>query len=602
MDFRRASQALCTLASALALGGASAAPPGTPDIDASIARHLLLDPPVPQGASLGLVMSGQLPGMISIIHTGTGAKSTPASDPAAYADLTFTALTPCRLYDSRPTQGGAGSWVAGSTNTINIGPNLSYAFQGGSATSCGISSLVGPGRIAAVLASVSTVNQAGAGYLAFFSHGAVNPFPYGVTQAYQAGSVQTSFVVIPTDLVGAVLASGYTTAQTNVIIDVVGYFAPPGNINLPASTATTGNILKGAERFIHNFGPANVFVGEVSGNFFMTGGFNTAIGAGTLNSNDSGTSNAASGFNALFSNTTGSGNTASGMNALFSNQTGPSNTAAGSYSLYKTTSGCCNTASGANALYNNTVGGGNTAVGVDALYNTTGSSNIAVGFGAGSNIVGNFNIAIGNAGNAADVGTIRLGTNATHSKTFVAGIRGATTAIADGISVLVDSAGQLGTVSSSRRVKDDIADMETASAGLMALRPVTFHYKSDRSPSGRRLQYGLIAEEVAQVYPGLVVHSADGNVETVMYQFLAPMLLNEYQKQQRQLGEQARLLARQTQRLAELEREARARTAEIDRLTHLVAVIADLKRDLARLGRQLEPQRTSALAPEPDPK
>jgi hypothetical protein len=67
----------------------------------------------------------------------------------------------------------------------------------------------------------------------------------------------------------------------------------------------------------------------------------------------------------------------------------------------------------------------------------------------------------------------------------------------------------------------------------MNLRPVTFHYKSDQNPAGRTLQYGLIAEEVAEVYPGLVAHSADGRIETVMYQFLPPMLLNEVQKQQR---------------------------------------------------------------------
>ena len=99
--------------------------------------------------------------------------------------------------------------------------------------------------------------------------------------------------------------------------------------------------------------------------------------------------------------------------------------------------------------------------------------------------------------------------------------------------MLIDTAGQLGTISSSRRVKDDIADMGACSSGLMTLRPVTFHYKSDKSPSGRTLQYGLIAEEVAEVYPGLVAHSADGQIETVMYQFLPPMLLNEVQKQQR---------------------------------------------------------------------
>jgi hypothetical protein len=123
---------------------------------------------------------------------------------------------------------------------------------------------------------------------------------------------------------------------------------------------------------------------------------------------------------------------------------------------------------------------------------------------------------------------------------------------------MIDSAGQLGTVSSSRRFKDDVADMAGASDVLMKLRPVTFHYKSDQDPAGRRLQYGLIAEEVAELNPGLVARSADGQVETVLYQFLPPMLLNEVQKQQRTIEAQAAEIAalkRETARIAALERD-----------------------------------------------
>ncbi len=121
--------------------------------------------------------------------------------------------------------------------------------------------------------------------------------------------------------------------------------------------------------------------------------------------------------------------------------------------------------------------------------------------------------------------------------------------------MLIDSQGQLGTASSSRRFKDDIAEMNAASDALMKLRPVTFHYTADRNPSGRRLQYGLIAEDVAEVYPGLVARSADGQVETVMYQFLPPMLLNEYQKQQRTieaLADHIAKLEQQVDRMARL--------------------------------------------------
>ncbi len=98
----------------------------------------------------------------------------------------------------------------------------------------------------------------------------------------------------------------------------------------------------------------------------------------------------------------------------------------------------------------------------------------------------------------------------------------------------------------------------------MKLRPVTFHYKTDRNASGRTLQYGLIAEEVAVVYPGLVAHSADGQVETVMYQFLPSMLLNEYQRQQRTIEAQTRRIETQTKRIADLETQTK-RIAELER-------------------------------------
>ena len=150
-----------------------------------------------------------------------------------------------------------------------------------------------------------------------------------------------------------------------------------------------------------------------------------------------------------------------------------------------------------------------------------------------------------------------------HTRFFVAGVRGVATGSANAVPVLIDGGGQLGTASSSRRYKDNIADMSVASSALMRLRPVTFHYKSDRDPAGRTLQYGLVAEEVAEVYPGLVAHSADGQIETVMYQFLPPMLLNEYQKQQRtieaqalELSKQAAEINKQAERIAGLENQA----------------------------------------------
>jgi hypothetical protein len=117
---------------------------------------------------------------------------------------------------------------------------------------------------------------------------------------------------------------------------------------------------------------------------------------------------------------------------------------------------------------------------------------------------------------------------------------------------MIDSNGQLGIVSSSRRYKDDVRDMAEASAGLMALRPVTYHYRN--TPEGAPLEYGLIAEEVAEIYPDLVARLGDGTIETVQYHKVNAMLLNEVQKQQRHIQEQDRRMEALTERLAALER------------------------------------------------
>ena len=116
-------------------------------------------------------------------------------------------------------------------------------------------------------------------------------------------------------------------------------------------------------------------------------------------------------------------------------------------------------------------------------------------------------------------------------RTFVAGIRGVTTDVADAIPVLVDSAGQLGTISSSRRYKKDIADMGDRTDRLLDLRPVLFRYKSRTADENGPLEYGLIAEEVADVFPDLVVYDEEGQPETVKYHLLSSMLLNELQKE-----------------------------------------------------------------------
>jgi hypothetical protein len=227
-----------------------------------------------------------------------------------------------------------------------------------------------------------------------------------------------------------------------------------------------------------------------------------------------------------------------------------------------------------NALFRNTTGNSNTAAGMEALFdNSTGGNNIAVGFRAGFNLTtGSDNIDIGNNGVAGDSGTIRIGTQGTHTKAFVGGIFGS---MVTGDAVVVSNSGQLGIVVSSARYKRDIRAMGSSSEALMQLRPVTFRYKQD--PKGER-QYGLVAEEVARVYPDLVSHEADGKVVSVYYHELIPMLLNEAQKQ-------AQEIRRLKAKVAEDQAERVSFEQRLSTLEHNLAVRDHSQTLTAALGR-----------------
>jgi hypothetical protein len=268
-----------------------------------------------------------------------------------------------------------------------------------------------------------------------------------------------------------------------------------------------------------------------------TGNQNTALGALALFNNNA-TNNCAVGFRALTNNDTGIENTATGSIALFNNFTGERNTATGAGALFLNTQGDGNTANGSQALVNNT-GNNNTATGLDALgSNDIGSFNTATGDSAlGNNTTGSFNTALGKGaglGVTTAAGVICIGTDGANVNTscFIGNIRGVTTQNANAIPVLIDSAGQLGTMSSSRRFKKEIKSMDKASESILALKPVTFHYKSDKTDTP---QFGLIAEEVAAVNPDLVVCDKNGEIYTVRYDAVNAMLLNEFLKEHRKV-------------------------------------------------------------------
>lgn len=203
------------------------------------------------------------------------------------------------------------------------------------------------------------------------------------------------------------------------------------------------------------------------------------------------------------------------------------NTGVGSISLQSLTTGASNTGVGAGTLWQLTTGSNNTAVGDVVLGSLlTGSNNTAIGYTAGQNYTGaeSNNICIQNVGTTGESNVTRIGTSQT--KCFIAGIRGITTGVADAINVLIDSSGQLGTVSSSIRYKQNVKDIGDESKALKDLRPVTFEYKSHPGMK----QYGLIAEEVEKIFPRLVVYDKEGLPETVKYMDLIPLLLNEVQR------------------------------------------------------------------------
>ncbi len=187
------------------------------------------------------------------------------------------------------------------------------------------------------------------------------------------------------------------------------------------ASSSIGVIYKGTNRFLHNYGADNTFLGNNSGNFTMTGGYNTSVGSGTLISNTSGSENTAIGFSALGLNTTGSYNTAAGSLSLSKNTTGNANSAFGIGSLFWNISGSGNSAAGNVALFNNSNGQENSAMGAGALYsNSTGSWNSAFGYQSLHLNNGNSNSAFGynslfynNGGNE----NTALGSNALYSNT-----------------------------------------------------------------------------------------------------------------------------------------------------------------------------------------
>lgn len=288
---------------------------------------------------------------------------------------------------------------------------------------------------------------------------------------------------------------------------------------------------------------------------------NTAIGAGALLSNDTGVKNTANGTFALFNNTSGDSNTATGVGALFNNSAGFSNTANGYNALLSNTTAGDNTAIGTTALFSNTTGEFNTAVGSQTLRdNVTGDGNTAIGDSAGFNITGSGNVCIG------------AGVNGVAGESNITRIRNVYESVATERAVYVTSDNRIGTLSSSRRYKEQIKPMEKASEAIHELRPVSFRYKKQIDPM-RSLSFGLIAEEVASVSPDLVTPDREGKPETVRYEAVNAMLLNEFIKEHRKMQEQANTIAELKNEIANLAVTVKGQARQIQKVTSQLEVI-----------------------------
>jgi Chaperone of endosialidase len=289
--------------------------------------------------------------------------------------------------------------------------------------------------------------------------------------------------------------------------------------------------------------------------------------------------NTANGSFALFTNTTGFSNTAVGDRALFANTNGTDNTALGVNAL-RSSIGDLNTAVGAQCLLANTTGSQNTGIGNFALANNTGNGNIGLGVNAGNNVT--------TADNIICIGSGVLGANVSNT-CLIGNIRDVTTQNADALPVVIDSAGQLGTVSSSRRFKQQITPMDKASESILALEPVTFHYKSDKTDTA---QFGLIAEEVAKANPDLVARDKNGEIYTVRYDAVNAMLLNEFLKEHRKVQEQNNKIQEQEATITELKSTLAQQQKGLQTVT---ARLEQQAAQIQKVSAQLEASKSAPL-------
>jgi hypothetical protein len=352
---------------------------------------------------------------------------------------------------------------------------------------------------------------------------------------------------------------GNTAEGQNALLSLTSgmYNTAVGIVSLGIDTDAGFNTAIGAGALLLNNADNNTATGAFALLSNTTGPDNTAIGALALFSNTEGNNNTAIGADAMSSNTTGIANTASGVAALRHNIDGDFNSAFGVENLYNNSEGRFNTAIGGyRALDRNTTGDNNTGVGSFALFNNqTGNLNTAIGSEAGEDITGSGNVCIGEGvlGDAGVNNTTWIRNVNTTVQSFSAGVNNyVTVRLADG---------RLGhtQVVSSRRYKEDIKPLAAVSEVLYALKPVSFRLKKEYD-GAQSLGFGLIAEEVEKVDPALVYRNGKGQVESVRYDMVNAMLLNEFLKEHRKVENLEAIVVEQ-------QKQIRALTAGLEKVS-----------------------------------
>jgi Chaperone of endosialidase len=402
---------------------------------------------------------------------------------------------------------------------------------------------------------------------------AVSPAPDGGYPNFTTAEGQNALFSLSTGAantaVGWLSLRSVTTGSFNTGVGAATLVLNTGDDNTATGVAAL---------LLNSTGHDNTANGTAAMVFNTEGNDNTAVGSFALNSNTDGDSNTAVGRDALFSNS-GNNNTAIGWGALAANTTGSLHTAVGFNALANNiaSESGVNTAVGADALSANTSGGENTAIGFFALpFSTIGSLNTALGFGAGAGITTASNVTC--IGPVSGVSTVA---GELDDSCYIAHIHDQPVDSGTAQFVFVDEDGKLGTTNfSSQRFKREIRPMGQTSEAVLALKPVTFQYKSDKKGGP---QFGLIAEEAARVNPDLVVHDKNGQVVAVRYDAVNAMLLNEFLKEHKKVEEQGRKVQQQEITIAQQRKDFEATNTELKK--EMATIVARFKDQDAKIQR-----------------